>query len=80
MLVEMEASTTPGTEENFKPQKANAKRLQPVDKCWKWTSKEWILTQPQGIGTELREGIGTELGQVTELREVRRGTPLVLGG
>ena len=26
MLVEMEASTTPGTKDDFKPQKANAKR------------------------------------------------------
>ena len=35
VLVEMETSTTPGTEEDFKPQKANAKRVPLVDKCGK---------------------------------------------
>ena len=35
MLVEMEASTTPRKEEDFKPQRANAKAVPPVDRCGK---------------------------------------------
>ena len=47
MLVEMETSTTPGTEEDFKPQKANARRR----KMWKLDAvKELISTQQRTVG------------------------------
>ena len=54
VLVEMEASTTPGTEEDFKPQKANAKRgstsgqMGQVD-----VGKDWISTQHQSVGKRM---------------------------
>ena len=34
VIVQMEASTTPGTEEDFKPQKANAKRGPTSGQTW----------------------------------------------
>ena len=54
VLVEVEASTTPGKEEDFKPQKANTKtgstsgQLWEVDVC-----KEWISTQHQDTGKKV---------------------------
>ena len=50
-MVEVEASTNLGNEEDFKPQKANAKRgstsgqMREVD-----MRKEWLTTQHQAIG------------------------------
>ena len=38
VLREREAPTAPGTEEDIKPLKANAKRVRLVDNCGKWTS------------------------------------------
>ena len=34
VLREMESSTTPGTEDDFKPQKANAKRVSTSGQMW----------------------------------------------
>ena len=54
VLVEVEASTNPGKEEDFKPQKANAKRgstsrqIREVD-----VRKEWISTQHQDTGKQV---------------------------
>ena len=50
VLREMEASTTPGTEEDFKPQKANAKRGSTSGQTWEVdVGKEWLSTQQQAI-------------------------------
>ena len=54
MLFEMEASTTPGTEEDFKPQKANAKRGSTSGEMWKIDiGKDWISTQQQSIAKQV---------------------------
>ena len=53
-MVEVEASTNPGNEEDFKPQKSNAKRgstsrqMREVD-----MRKEWLSTQHQAIGKQV---------------------------
>ena len=48
VLVKMEAWTTPGTEEDFKPQKANAKRGSTSGQMWQVdVGKDWISTQYQ---------------------------------
>ena len=54
VLVEVEASTTPGKEEDFKPQKANAKRGSTSGQMWEvdvW--KEWISPQHQDTGKQV---------------------------
>ena len=54
VLREMEASTTPGTEEDFKPQKANAKRGSISGQTWEvHIGKEWLSTQHQAIAAAL---------------------------
>ena len=54
VLREMEASTTLGTEEDFKPQKANAKRGSTSRQTWKVDiRKEWLSTQHQTIGKQV---------------------------
>ena len=54
LLVKMEASTTPGTEEGFKPQKAIAKRGSTSGQIWKVdVCKDWISTQHQSIGKQV---------------------------
>ena len=54
VLVEMEASKTPGKEEDFKPQKVNAKRGSTSGQMWKvYVRKEWIATQQQGTGKQV---------------------------
>ena len=51
MLVKTEASTTMGTEEDFKPQRANAKRGSISGQMWQVdVGKDWISTQYQSIG------------------------------
>ena len=53
VLRESEASTTPGTEEDFKPQKANAKRGSTSGQTWEVDiRKEWLSTQHQAIGRQ----------------------------
>ena len=50
MLREMEASTTPGTEDDFKPQKANMKRGSTSGQTWEVDiRKQWLSTQHQVI-------------------------------
>ena len=46
MLWKMEASTTPGTEDDFKPKKTNVKREVDI-------RKEWLSTQHQAIGKQV---------------------------
>ena len=70
VLVEVEASTTPGKEEDFKPQKANAKRGSTSGQMW-ISGKNGSRLNTRTLGNKR---------PVTLLREVRRGTPLVLGG
>ena len=54
MLVEVEASTTPGKEENFKPQKVNAKRGSTSGQLWEVdVRKELISTQYQDTGKRM---------------------------
>ena len=54
VLVEVEASTTPGKEEDFSPQKANAKRGFTSGQMWEVdVRKEWISTQQQDIGKQV---------------------------
>ena len=54
VLVEMEASKTPGKEEDFEPQKANAKRGSTSGQMWKvYVRKEWIATQHQDTGKQV---------------------------
>ena len=54
MLVEMEASTTPGTKEVFKPQKANAKRGSTSVQMWLVdVGKDWISAQRQSAGKQV---------------------------
>ena len=54
VMVEVEASTTPGKEENFKPQKANAKRGFTSGQMWEVDiRKEWISTQHQDTGKQV---------------------------
>ena len=54
VLVEKEASTTPGKEEVFKPQKANAKRGSTSGKMWEVdVRKDWISTQRQDTGKQV---------------------------
>ena len=50
----MEPSTTPGTEDDFKPQKANAKRGSASGQTWELDiRKEWLSTQHQAIGKQV---------------------------
>ena len=54
VLREMEASTTPGTEDDFKPQKANAKRGSTSGQTWEMDfRKEWLSMQQQAIGKQV---------------------------
>ena len=54
VLREMEAPTTPGTEEDFKPQKTNAKRGSTSGKTWEVDiGKQWLSTQHQAIGKQV---------------------------
>ena len=54
MLREMEASTTPGTEDDFKPQKTNVERGSTSERTWEMDiRKEWLLTQHQAKGKQL---------------------------
>ena len=55
VLVEVEASTTPGKEEeDFKPQKANAKRGSTSGQMWEVdVRKVWISTQHQDTGKQV---------------------------
>ena len=54
VLREMEASTTPGTEDDFKAQKANAKRGSTSAQTWEVDiRKEWLLTQHHAIGKQV---------------------------
>ena len=51
VLREMEASKTPGTGDDFKPQHANAKRGSTSGQTWEVDiRKEWLSTQHQAIG------------------------------
>ena len=53
-LRETEASTTPGTEEAFKPQKANVKRGSTIGQTWEVDiRKEWLSTQHRAIGKQV---------------------------
>ena len=50
----MEYSTTPGTEDDFKPQKANAKSGSTSGQIWAVDiRKEWLSTQHQAIGKQV---------------------------
>ena len=54
LLREMEASTTPGTEDDFKLQKTNVKRGSTSGQTWEVDiRKEWLSTQHQAIGTQV---------------------------
>ena len=54
VMVEVEASTTRGKEEDFKPQNANAKRGFIIGQMWKVNvQKEWISTQHQDAGNQV---------------------------
>ena len=54
VMVEVEASTTPGKEEDFKPQKANAKRGSTSGQMWERdVREEWISTQHQDTGKQV---------------------------
>ena len=54
VLREMEASTTPGTEDDFKPQKTNVKRGSTSGQTWEVDiRKEWLSTQHQAIGKQV---------------------------
>ena len=54
MLREMEASTTPGTEGDFKPRKTNVKRGSTSGQTWEVDiRKEWLSTQHQTIGKQV---------------------------
>ena len=55
LLGKMEASTTPGTEEDFKPQKANAKRGSTSGQTWEVNvGIEWLSTQHHAIGKQVK--------------------------
>ena len=57
VLVEVEASKTPGKEEDFKPQKANGKRGSTCGQMWEVDfRKEWISTQHQNTGKQVTSG------------------------
>ena len=52
-LREMVASTTPGTEEDFKPQKANARRGSSSGQTWEVDiGKEWLSTHTRPLGSK----------------------------
>ena len=54
VLREMEASTTPGTEDDFKHQKANAKRCSTSGQTLKVNiGKEWLSNLHQTIGKQV---------------------------
>ena len=54
MLREMEASTSSGTEDDFKPQKTNVKKASTSGQTWEMDiHKEWLSTQHQAIGKQL---------------------------
>ena len=54
VMVEAEASTTPGNEEDFKPQKAKAKRGSISGQMWeKDIRTKWLWTQHQAIGKQV---------------------------
>ena len=54
VLREMEASTTPGTEDEFKHQKANGKKGSTSGQLLKVDiGKEWLSTKHQAIGKEV---------------------------
>ena len=54
VMVEVEASTTPGNEEDFKPQKAKAKRGSTSGQKWEVDiPKEGLSTQRQAIGKQV---------------------------
>ena len=54
VMVEVEASTTPGKEEDVIPQKANAKRGSTSKQMWEVdVRKEWISTQHQDTGKQV---------------------------
>ena len=54
VLWEMEASTNPGAKEDFKPQKANAKRGSTSGQTWEMDfRKEWLSMQHQAIGKQV---------------------------
>ena len=54
VMVEVEASTTPGNEEDLKPQKANAKRGSTSGQMWEVNvRKEWISNQHLDTGKQV---------------------------
>ena len=54
VMAEAEASTTPGNEEDFKPQRAKAKRGSISGQMWeKDIRKKWLSTQHQAIGKQV---------------------------
>ena len=54
VLREMEASTTSGTEDDFKPLKTNLKRGSTSGQTWEVDiSKEWLSTEHQAIGKQV---------------------------
>ena len=54
MIREMKSPMTPGTEDDFKPQKTNVKRGSTSGQTWEVDiSKEWLSTQHQAIGKQL---------------------------
>ena len=56
VLREMEASTTRGTEDDFKPQKTNVKRGSTSGQTWEMDSrKEWLSPQHQANGKQVTD-------------------------
>ena len=54
MIREMEAPMTPGTEDDFRPQKTNVKRGSTSGQTWEVDiRKEWLSTQHQAIGKQV---------------------------
>ena len=54
VLTEMETATTPGTEEDFKPRKVNARKGSTSGQMWEVEiGKEWISSQHQSIGKQV---------------------------
>ena len=54
VLGEVEASASPGTEDDFKPQKTNTKRGSTSAQTSEvYIRKEWLLTQHQAIGKQV---------------------------
>ena len=54
VLAEMENATTPGTEEDFKPQKVNAEKGYTSGQMWEVDiAEDWISSQHQRVGKQM---------------------------